>query len=511
MRANLAYHFARRFPIREKSQLFNVMFCIFITCSHEADGKPPSKMEGKVGPHSQSKISPDDPSWKEDDDTVPKGWKSRKMEGRDVTMLLTPAGVVYWSRRAALKDILRSGGSALEIEEIRKSLAHDGWKTFDSLPEGWMYKRKEPRSVYLTETGELVDGHTKAQKLIANDDKYSVDDQTKIRNFVLEICQEEKPSLEKSPKPIKSKPSIFESLQEKLKSGTSVEKERAIVELEAKGWKKNEYLPEGWRFKEYKSAPQINVLSSDGELYHSYKTVLQKLASEEDKFSKEDADRFKRFPDGKLHKVEVKKPVEEKVKNKYFTIKQYQEALKKGNSEEISEIKEYYLEKGWIEDDTILPPKWLFKQKPGMTSLTFMTSAGELLMSTKEANKYLQSHFSSLSIDAKMCKARLGTNYELELKRIEKKVKIEADLKIPSGIKIEKVSNDIIKKEPKEEQMIPDVSNFKFYSLEEFDTKSNVHIAEFKGVFEKLESLKSDINKKVKIEPSQEDLDFDAL
>ena len=131
-------------------------------------------------------------------------------------------------------------------------------------------------------------------------------------------------------------------------------------------------------------------------------------------------------------------------------------------------------------------------------------------MSTKEANKYLESHFSSLSIDAKKCKARLGTNNELELKRIEKKVKIEADLKIPSGIKIEKASNDI-KKEPKEVKNIPDVSNFKFYSLEEFDNKSNVHLAEFKGVFEKLESLKKDINKKVKIEPSQEDLDFDAL
>merc|ERR1719470_263508 len=473
------------------------------------DGKPSSKMVSKVGPHSQSNISPDDPSWKEDDDTVPKGWKSRKVEGRDVTMLLTPAGVVYWSRRAALKDILRTGGSAIEIEEIRKSLEHDGWKTFDNLPEGWMYKRKETRSVYLTETGELVDGHTKAQKLIANDDKYSVDDQTKIRNFVLEICQEEKPSLEKSPKPIKSKPSLFESLQEKLKSGTSIEKERAVEELEAKGWKENEYLPEGWRFKEYKSTQQINVLSSDGELYHSYRAVLQKLATE-DKYSKEDADRFRKFPDGKPHKVEAKKHTEEKVKSKYFTIKQYQEALKKGNEEEISEIKEYYLEKGWIEDDAILPPKWLFKQRPGMTSLTFITSAGELLMSTKEANKYLESHFSSLSIDAKMCKARLGTNYELELKRIDKKVKTEADLKIPSGIKIEKVTTDI-KKEPTEEKILPDVSNFKFYSLEEFDTKSNVHLAEFKGVFEKLESLKSDINKKVKIEPSQKDLDFDAL
>jgi hypothetical protein len=303
---------------------------------------------------------------------------------------------------------------------------------------------------------------------------------------------------------------LFESLQEKLKSGTSIEKERAIEELEAKGWKENEYLPEGWRFKEYKSTQQINVLSSGGELYHSYKAVLQKFASEEDKFSKEDADRFKRFPDGKLHKVEAKKHIEEKVKSKYYTIKQYQEALKKGNDEEINEIKEYYLEKGWIEDDTLLPPKWLFKQKPGMTSLTFMTSAGELLMSTKEANRYLESHFSSLSIDAKKCKARLGTNYELELKRIEKKVKKEVNLKIPSGIKIEKATNDI-KKEPKEEKIIPDVSNFKFYSLEEFDTKSNVHLAEFKGVFEKLESLKKDINKKVKIEPSQEDLDFDAL
>ena len=337
---------------------------------------------------------------------------------------------MYWSRRAALKDILKNGGAEEEIEGIRRSLEHDGWKINDNLPEGWMYKRKDPRSMYLTESGELIDGHSKAQKMIVDDEKYSVEDQANIRNFVLEVSQSEKSSLERSPKPTKSKPSIFETLQEKLRSGTSIEKERAVEELEAKGWNENEYLPEGWRFKAYKSTQQLNVLSSDGEMYHSYKSVLQRFASDE-KFSNEDAERFRRFPDGKQHKVEARK-VEEKVKSKYYTIKQYQEALKKDNNEEeINEIKNYYVGKGWIEDDSILPPKWLFKQKTGMTSLTFLTPSGELLLSTKEANKYLENHCVEFTIDAKMCKSKLGTNYELELKKIEKKVKIEANLKVP--------------------------------------------------------------------------------
>merc|ERR1712083_570879 len=106
----------------------------------------------------------------------------------------------------------------------------------------------------------------------------------------------------------------------------------------------------------------------------------------------------------------------------------------------------------------------------------------------------------------------LGTNYELELKRIEKKIKTEPNIsfKVPSGIKIEKTSSES-KRGSKVSNKAPDVSNFKFYSLEEFDNKSNGHIAEFKGVFEQLESLKKSIsNKKIKSEPSN-DLDFDSL
>merc|ERR1711909_244284 len=176
--------------------------------------------------------------------------------------------------------------------------------------------------------------------------------------------------------------------------------------------------------------------------------------------------------------------------------------------------------------------------KPGLTSLTFLTPTGELLLSTKEANKDMENHGVNRVIDPKLCQARLGTNYELELKRLEKKIKVAANssvestikmeteddfsfendvkpepitsFKVPSGIKIEKTSSES-KKGSKVSKKAPDVSNFKFYSLEEFDNKSNGHIEEFKGVFEQLESLKKSINnKKIKSEPS-DDLDFDAL
>ena len=116
----------------------------------------------------------------------------------------------------------------------------------------------------------------------------------------------------------------------------------------------------------------------------------------------------------------------------------------------------------------------------------------------------------SHAIDANKCKERCGTNYELELKRIEKKVKLEANLKIPSEIKIEKaVKNDKEENKLKGSKTAPDVSNFKFYSLEEFDNKTNVHLAEFKGVFDKLESFKKTITKKAKSKSSF-DLDFDC-
>ena len=359
----------------------------------------------------------------------------------------------------------------------------------------------------MTETGELVDGHTKAQKLIATDEKYSVEDQTNIRNFVLEICQTEKSSLEMSPLQRRTKSLLFESLQEKLRSGSTEEKERARKELETKGWNENEYLPMGWMCKEYKSTQQINILSSEGNIYHSYRAVLLNIAADH-KYTSQDAERFKRFPDGKLHKVEVSKSKAE-VKEKHYSLKQYQEALKKGNNDdEVNEIKEYYIQKGWIEDGTLLPAMWLFRQRSGMTSLNFMTASGELLLSTKEANKYLENHGVSHVIDAKKCKDMCGTNYEFELRRLEKKVKLEADLKIPLGIKIEKTTQNIKEKnKTKKCKPASDVSNFKFYSLEEFDNKTNVHLAEFKGVFEKLESFKKTITTKAKTEPSC-DLEF---
>ena len=130
-------------------------------------------------------------------------------------------------------------------------------------------------------------------------------------------------------------------------------------------------------------------------------------------------------------------------------------------------------------------------------------------------------------IDAKKCKERFGTNYELELKRLEKKVKLEANLKkvkleanlnkveleanlkLPSGIKIKKVAKNFKEEnQPMEVKTSPDISNVKFYSLEEFDNKTYVHLAGFKGVFEKLESFKSTITKKV-IRESSIDFDFD--
>ena len=76
-------------------------------------------------------------------------------------------------------------------------------------------------------------------------------------------------------------------LHGKIRSGTAEEKKRAREELEAKGWWENEYLPKGWMCRNFKSSLQISVLSTEGDIYHSYKSVLQQLASNE-KYSNEE-------------------------------------------------------------------------------------------------------------------------------------------------------------------------------------------------------------------------------
>ena len=90
------------------------------------------------------------------------------------------------------------------------------------------------------------------------------------------------------------------------------------------------------------------------------------------------------------------------------------------------------------------------------------------------------------------------------MKRIDNKVKLEATgIKIDKAFKNSKENNNL-----NVGKTAPDATNFKFYSLEEFDNKSNMHLAEFKGVFEKLESFKKTITQKVKSEPCL-DFDFD--
>jgi len=435
----------------------------------------------------------DDPSWKEDDPTVPKGWKSRHVDGKDVTMLQSPEGVVYWSRRAALKELLKGDIEAHseEIEFIKNSLIYDGWNVYEALPKGWMYKRKDTRSMYLTENAELIDGHNKVQKLIAEDEKFTIEDQTNIRNFVLERCASEKPYLES---PVKSvtKSAVYEMLQKKVKEGSEKEKADALEELGSKGWSVHEYLPEGWMFRN--SSPQLSILSAEGDIFHSYKSILQHLNTSE-KYGSDAAKRFMKFSGGRYSRAEVNRPAGSKI----FTLRQYQEALKKeNNSEEVNEIKSYYLDSGWIQHPTLLPDNWLCRQKPGFTQLNYITAAGEMLLSTKEANKYLESHGQQMVIELKDLQALFEINHEARLFKTEMLTLMKSEVKNEVNTQEIKVENDgfsdddddfdAVKKYEKKPST--SCSDTKFYSLEEFDNKTNNHLAQFKGVFEQLASFK---------------------
>jgi len=296
----------------------------------------------------------------------------------------------------------------------------------------------------------------------------------------------------------------------KVKEGGEKEKAEALEELRSKGWSVHEYLPEGWMFRT--TSPQLSILSSEGDIYHSYKSVLQHLNSSEE-YGRDAIERFMKFTGERYSRTEVSRPAGSKL----FSLRQYQEALKKENNmEEVNEIRSYYLESGWIQHPTLLPDMWLCRQKPGFTQLNYITAAGEMLLSTKEANKYLESHGQQMVIELKDLQALFEINHEARLFKTEMLTLMKSEVKKEGdnqGIKVENDGFsdddddfDTVKKY--DQKPVTSDSDMKFYSSEEFDNKPNNHLAQFKGVFEQLASFKKEITPTVK-EEHDSDLEFD--
>ena len=152
----------------------------------------------------------------------------------------------------------------------------------------------------------------------------------------------------------------------------------------------------------------------------------------------------------------------------------------------------------------MIPRNWLLRQRPGLTTITFVTDTGELLGNVKEANKFLKERGNghTFYIDGEKCKSLFVDNYELELKRIEKFTKSK-------GTHTDNVPASKVQGTSKEhpENLTKDYVKEKF-SLDVLDMDRNKSISGFKNMFQQLEKFK----KSVLSSPStSSSFDFDLL
>ena len=93
-------------------------------------------------------------TWREGDETVPKGWKVRitvkeEEEGEGVAgdlrkqeSILSPEGLSYKTRFVAIQDMYKRGYSQDEIEVMKVKMVHfENWEKNPLLPKGWMFKK----------------------------------------------------------------------------------------------------------------------------------------------------------------------------------------------------------------------------------------------------------------------------------------------------------------------------------------------------------------------------------
>jgi len=89
--------------------------------------------------------------WKENDPTVPVGWRMRQIttnEGLTITTFLTPEGVTIRGRKAALNHMVKTGLYSSDDVELMRQYSNvlckisDTWVTGDpSLPAGWRIRK----------------------------------------------------------------------------------------------------------------------------------------------------------------------------------------------------------------------------------------------------------------------------------------------------------------------------------------------------------------------------------
>ena len=155
-------------------------------------------------------------TWKDGDDSLPKGWKQRlyvKEEDADEKerdgvpedlrreYILSPEGLTYRSRYVAILDMFKRGCSQTDIEVMKVKMVHyENWEKHSLLPAGWMFKKisegftkdKKWYSTlhYLSREGQVFDSMKNVLAHFDNSPGYNKEDGERCKEFM----QDQKPA-----------------------------------------------------------------------------------------------------------------------------------------------------------------------------------------------------------------------------------------------------------------------------------------------------------------------------
>ena len=363
----------------------------------------------------------------EEDATVPKGWKIKSSGGKTLSILDTH-GNQFKCRSAALHFWVKNRGSQVLIEEIKKSLVHEGWKANSDLPSGWMFK-KNRQNIFLSRKGVVIREGKNAMAYVKRRlaKGYSQSDIEKIQNFIQRsksrgksLLWNEDPTLPQDWKMRKLESGKFSFLAPR--GGKFQTRKQAYIfminkdypkeevatmrdKLSVEGWEEHELLPDGWIFKIRESYEELVFITPEGMTFRDAKNKVLDFVKSSKNYNETDVDGIEMFYDIEYsRRIAEKYEWSENDENvpegwKYRISGQNNEKMhflspagrtfstrlaaykhmvaSESPEKEIEAMRRTFKCEGWF-DDELLPHNWMFKvQVSGSRwSINFLSKEG---------------------------------------------------------------------------------------------------------------------------------------
>ena len=279
--------------------------------------------------------------WKEGDESVPKGWKTRVSDGEgEWEWILSPDGKMFRSRVLAVEEMVKRGCSKVEEEEMRAKMAFEGWQKDPAFPEGWLVKKWEGKTrlrgklnhdlKFFSREGQRLESFKMVLEAMSASPNYTEEDEEAVKKFreqwsisqrvtgfEWEACELTLPEGWKkrrgkgkmeaemvlSPGGIQFR-SRYSALLSLYKEGAESKEVAAMrSKLHFEGWEAAELLPSGWMYKRTwegmissgSFSTNTVYITREGNVFESVKLAVEFMESLEEEYSEKDREQFKAF------------------------------------------------------------------------------------------------------------------------------------------------------------------------------------------------------------------------